>query len=329
MIGQMLSKPEALIERGREVVRIEAAALGELEEMIDEAFVSACNVILNVERRLIVTGMGKSGHVARKIAATFAATGTPAIFIHPSEAAHGDLGMIVSGDVLLVLSNSGNTAELRAILSYGRKLGVPIIGMASRRNSLVVDLADIALMLPAVREACAANIAPTASTTMQLALGDALAMAVMDMRGVSKVHLLSLHPAGSIGLALTPVGDIMHGGDRLPLVNRNSSMVAAVSVMTTGCFGVAGVVDEAQRLVGLITDGDLRRHFAELTTAYAHEVMTPSPKVILAEMLAADALKYLNDNQITAAFVVEDSALTPQPPLGIIHIHDLLRLGLS
>lgn len=319
----------ALVERGREVVRLEANALDLLAEAIDARFAAACELIRNTSRQLVVTGMGKSGHVARKIAATFAATGTPAIYVHPGEAAHGDLGMISAGDVVLVLSNSGNTAELRAILTFARQRGIPVIGVASRKNSLVFDLADIALPLPAVREACAVNVAPTTSTTMQLALGDALAMTVMDMRGVSKNHLRALHPAGSIGLALAPVSDIMHGTDRMPLVGQHAGMPEAISVMTSGCFGLAGVTNADGALVGIITDGDLRRKLGVLATAFAGEVMTPAPKVIPAEMPAGEALVFLNDNKITAAFVVEDAAAGPQVPLGIIHIHDLLRHGLN
>jgi len=319
----------AILRRGRDVVRIEAEALTQLEEALDDNFVAACQTILAVRRQLVVTGMGKSGHIARKVAATFAATGTSAIFIHPSEAAHGDLGMLSRGDVLMVLSNSGNTAELRAILNYARMAKIPIIGIASRRKSAVIELADIPLVLPSVREACAANVAPTTSTTMQLAMGDALAMAVMDMRGVSKAKLLSLHPAGSIGMALTPIGEIMHGAERLPVVDRFAGMPETLSVMTAGCFGLAGVTDEQGHLIGIITDGDLRRRFGVLTTAFAGEVMTPTPKVLPAEMPAGEALVFLNDNQITAAFIVEDPAAGSQAPLGIIHIHDLLRYGLN
>ena len=237
--------------------------------------------------------------------------------------------MIARGDVLLVLSNSGNTSELRSILNYARRVGIPVIGVASRKTSLVIELADIPLILPNVREACSANIAPTTSTTMQLAIGDALAMAVMDMRGISRSHLRSLHPAGSIGLALTSVADIMHCNGNLPLVSHDAGMPEAISVMTSGCFGLAGVVDDTNALVGIITDGDLRRRFGVLTTAFAHEVMTPRPKVIPADMSAGDALVFLNDSQITAVFVVEDPDSGPQAPLGIIHIHDLLRHGLS
>lgn len=318
-----------ILERGREVVQIEADALGLLNAALDESFVQACRIIKGASRQLVITGMGKSGHIGRKVAATFAATGTPAIFIHPGEAAHGDLGMLAQGDVLLVMSNSGNTSELRAILNYARKGGIPIIGMASRRNSLVGELADVTLLLPKVREACAVNVAPTTSTTLQLALGDALAMAVMDMRGVSKSWLRMVHPAGSIGLALAPVAEIMHGEDRMPLVRDTAGMPEVISVMTRGCFGLAGVIDDTGALVGIITDGDLRRRFGVLTTAFARDVMTHAPKVLQAEMPAGEALLFLNDNQITAAFVVEDASIAAPYPLGIIHIHDLLRVGLN
>ncbi len=320
---------DLILARGREVIKAEAAALGQLALLLHGAFSEACRKISRVRRQLVVTGMGKSGHIARKVAATFAATGTPAIYIHPSEAGHGDLGMLNAGDVLLVFSNSGNTSELRAVLTYARRKQIPIIGVAARQNSLLMELADIQLLLPRVPEACTVNVAPTTSTTMQLALGDALAMAVMDMRGVSKSHLRALHPAGSIGLALAPVSEIMHVGGRLPLVSANAGMPEVISVMTLGCFGLAGVTDPSGALVGIITDGDLRRKLGVLSTAFASEVMTPSPKVIPAEMPAGEALVFLNDNKITAAFVVEDPTAGPQVPLGIIHIHDLLRHGLN
>ena len=318
-----------IVGRGRDVIRTEAEALSHLAGLLNQAFSNACTAISCSRRQLVITGMGKSGHIARKIAATFAATGTPAIYIHPSEAGHGDMGMLAEGDVLLVLSNSGNTAELRSVLGYAKRKGIPIIGVASRANSLVIEMADVPLLLPKVREACSENIAPTTSTTMQLALGDALAMTVMDMRGITREQLHELHPSGSIGLSLTPVGELMHGAERLPLVSRDAGMPEAISVMTSGCFGLAGVTDEAGALVGIITDGDLRRRFGVLATAFAREVMTATPKTLAVDMPAGDALVFLNDNQITAAFVVEDPAAGPQAPLGIIHIHDLLRHGLS
>jgi arabinose-5-phosphate isomerase len=316
---------------GRSVLAKEAAALIELEQTLDGSFVAACSAIgKDTVRQLVVTGLGKSGHIARKIAATFAATGTPAIFVHPSEAAHGDMGMVAKGDVLLVLSNSGNTPELQPVMKYAQKLGVPIIGIASGRTSKVVQSADIALILPDVKEACPWNIAPTTSTTMQLALGDALAITVMEMRGVRRNDLHKLHPAGMIGLAMTQVQEVMATDpDRLPLVSDQAAMPETLSVMTSGRFGIAGVLDASGALIGVITDGDLRRHFSVLETALAHQVMTAAPKVISAAMLAEEALIQLNDNKISAAFVVEDPLAGPQKPLGVIHIHDLLRLGLN
>lgn len=318
-----------IIERGKSVIKAEADALAAVEASIGERFAAACQLIVECERQLVITGMGKSGHIGRKIAATFSATGTPAIFVHPSEAGHGDLGKLAPGDVLLVLSNSGNTSELRLILNYAKRLRLPLIGVASRQSSLVMQKADIGLLLPNVREACSANIAPTTSTTMQLALGDALAMAVMDMRGISKPHLQSLHPGGTIGLALTPVAELMHSDERMPLISGLSGMPEAISVMTSACFGIAGVVDADGKLIGIITDGDLRRRFGALGTAFAHEVMTSEPKVIAPNMPAEEALVFLNDNKITAVFVVPDPDGGPQVPLGILHIHDLLRQGLS
>ena len=273
--------------------------------------------------------MGKSGHIGRKLAATLAATGTPSNFVHPAEAAHGDLGMMVPGDVLVVISNSGNTAELRAFLNHAEMLGVVVIGIASRPDSLVITRANIGLCLPNVREACPANIAPTTSTTVQLALCDAIAMVVMDMRGFSRDGMRALHPGGAIGLRLSPVADIMNGSARLPLVAPETPMRDVVSVMTSQGFGIAGVTGDAGSLIGVITDGDLRRHFEALQTSSARDVMSQTPRTILADMLAEEALHFLNDQKITCAFVVEAGSDQPKSsPIGIIHIHDFLRLGM-
>jgi arabinose-5-phosphate isomerase len=319
--------PAAVIARGREVVRIEAEALTLLEQSLDDSFVAACRLIQSVTHRLVVTGMGKSGHIARKLAATFSATGTPAMFLHPAEASHGDLGMVTAGDVLLVLSNSGNTRELHAVVAYARELGVSVIGVTAREESLLAEQANVTLRLPQAREACAANIAPTTSTAMQLALGDALAMAVMDMRGVSKSQLHAFHPGGNIGMQLTPIRDIMHGEAALPLVHEAARMQEVISIMTAGRFGVAGVISAEGDLLGVITDGDLRRHFDQISTAHAADVMTRAPKSLPAEMLAGDALVFLNDAKITAAFVLDRA--NHAKPIGILHIHDLLRFGLN
>ena len=321
---------DAIVARGREVIRLEREALVQLEASLDHNFVAAAEAIFATKRQLVVTGMGKSGHIARKVAATFAATGTPAVFIHPAEAAHGDLGMLVKGDVLLVLSNSGKTAELRAIMAYARALGVGIIGVASHTDSLVMELADTGICLPNLPEACAANVAPTTSTTLQLALGDALAMAVMDMRGVSTALLRDLHPGGSIGLQLTQIAELMHGASELPLVPADAGMPDVISKMTCGRFGIAGVVDGAGSLIGVISDGDLRRRFDVLLTARAADIMTRAPRTLPEDMLAADALLFLNENKITSAFVMDrHDTGHPDRPVGIVHIHDLLRFGLG
>jgi len=319
---------EAILRRGADVIKIEAEALDVLAGSLEDSFVEACEAILTSRGRTIVTGMGKSGHIGRKWAATFAATGTPAIYVHPAEAAHGDLGMMVPGDILIVISNSGNTNELRAFLSYAASIGVPIIAVASRVDCLVMERADIKLCLPATREACPANIAPTTSTTVQLALGDALAMTLMDMRGFSLDRMKALHPGGSLGLRMTPVSEIMHGASRMPLADWSTPMREVVVTMTARGFGVAGVTDSAGRLIGVITDGDIRRHFDDLATSTAEQVMTHDPKTVSSEMLAEDALLLLNENKITSAFVLDRKApVNTGVPIGIVHIHDFLRIG--
>lgn len=319
-----------IISRGQEVIRIESQGLDLLAKSLDDNFAKACHAILQTPGRVVITGIGKSGHIARKVAATLSATGTPAMHLHPAEAAHGDLGMLIQGDTLIVISNSGNTTELRPVLSYAKRLGILIIGIASGRESLVMDQADIPLCLPNVREACSANIAPTTSTTLQLALGDALAMAVMDMRGISHHSLRALHPGGAIGLRLTPVSEIMHKNGSMPVVTGGAFVPDVISTMTRGGFGIAGVLDAAGRLIGVITDGDLRRHFSQLATAIAEEIMTPSPKTLPSDMLLEDALLLLNESKITAAFVLPPPTIgLDSSPVGIVHIHDFLRVGLG
>lgn len=321
---------ESILRRGKEVIRIEAEALDLLANCLETSFVEACEAILSSPGRVVVTGMGKSGHIGRKWAATMAATGTPAIYVHPAEAAHGDLGMLVPGDILVVISNSGNTSELRAFLHYAASIRVKVVGVASRRDSLVIESADIKLCLPVTREACPANIAPTTSTTVQLALGDALAMALMDLRGFSRDRMKVLHPGGSLGLRLTPISEMMHGASSMPLVARSAPMRDVVVTMTSMGFGIAGVVDSAGRLVGVITDGDLRRHFDELSSITAEDVMTSKPKTVSADALAEEVLVFLNDNKITSAFVLDRQApVNTGVPIGIVHVHDFLRIGLG
>jgi len=317
---------EAVMGHGRTVLEVEAAALAQLSEMLDDEFARAVELILQTRGRVVVSGMGKSGHIARKMAATFASTGTPAIFVHPGEAAHGDLGMLIDGDLLVVLSNSGATAELRPITQYARRLDCPIIGITSQRHSPMTQIAAASLILPKVRETCPVNISPTTSTTMMLALGDALAVATMSMRGISRAQLELLHPGGVIGSRLMPVNDIMHAGDKLPLVAATLPMHDVLVTMTEKSLGIAGVVDPAGQLIGTITDGDLRRNINRLLERTAADVMTRHPKTIPDGTYAEDALDILSANKITALFVMDHDA--PETPIGLVHIHDFHRLGM-
>ncbi len=308
---------------GREVVETEGRALIDLAAFLDESFSDAVALLVETKQRVIVSGMGKSGHVGRKIAATLASTGTPALFVHPAEAAHGDLGMITPGDLLLILSNSGTTSELKAVVQHAKRVGSPIIAVASRHMSPLMQSADVKLLLPTAREACPVNIAPTTSTTLMLALGDALAVATMRVRGLTRERLQLLHPGGAIGDRLQPIDPLMHTGDSLPLVTPNTPMVEVVIEMTRKSFGIAGVVDGGS-LIGVITDGDLRRHTEQLFSCKAGEVMTPDPKVVPEGTFCEDALAMLQEHRITALFVTAHDA--PDRPVGLVHIHDFTRL---
>lgn len=316
-----------ILAHGREVLRIETEALVRLGDQLDESFARAVQLILAVRGRVVVSGMGKSGHIARKMAASFASTGTPAIFVHPGEAAHGDLGMLLPGDLLICLSNSGATPELRPIMAYAASLGCPLVGITAQAHSNLGQAADAALILPKAREACPENIAPTTSTTLMLALGDALVVAAMKMRGISRADIEKLHPGGSIGLRLLPVSRIMHAGDALPLVPADMPMREVLVVMTEKALGVAGVVDGAGHLVGAVTDGDLRRNFDRLADSCAQDVMTRAPKTIIDGTYAEDALALLTANRITSLFVMDHEE--PERPVGLVHVHDFNRLGLG
>jgi arabinose-5-phosphate isomerase len=331
---------DGVLARAREVIDTEARTLDRLAESLGNTFVAACEMLCATKGRIVVAGIGKSGHICRKIAATLSATGSPAIYLHPGEAAHGDLGMVVEGDVVLALSNSGDTAELQVLYDHAENRGIQVVGITSRRGSLVARRSDICILVPPAREACPVNVAPTSSTTQQLALGDAIAMVLMDMRGFSRESVKALHPGGVIGLRLRSVSELMHGPDKLPLVALDLPMENVISRMTSTGFGIAGVVDDEGRLAGIITDGDLRRHIKVLDKVTAQEVMTSQPKVLSAGMAAEDALRFINDAQITCAFVVTDEpqraviergqlAMERQIPIGIVHMHDFLRLGLS
>ena len=321
------SDAEAILDHGRAVLDLEAQALVRLSFALDLEFASAVELILRTNGRVVVSGMGKSGHIARKMAATFASTGTPAIFIHPGEAAHGDLGMLLAEDLLVVLSNSGATSELKPILHYADRLGCPIIAITAQRHSPIGQAATNCLTLPRVSEACPVNISPTTSTTLMLALGDALAVATMSMRGVSREQLERLHPGGSIGTRLLPINEIMHSGDALPLVPMESPMRHVLVTMTEKSLGIAGVVDAEGRLVGTITDGNLRRNVERLLTCVASEVMTVNPKTIADGTYVEDARAIMSATRITALFVMDHDA--PERPIGVVHIHDFGRLGLT
>lgn len=322
-----------VLGRGRAVVRAELGGLARLEAALDEggalaqAFPRAAAMIARAPGRAVVCGLGKSGLIARKIAATMSATGRPAVFVHAGDAAHGDLGMMVAGDVLLLLSQSGNTGDLRAVLGHARRIGAGVVGITGQARSLLGEGADVALVLPEAAEAGFAGDvpgwAPTTSAAMQLALGDALALAVMELRGVGRAAVAALHPGGAIGLALTPVEALMHRGG-LPLVPRRMAMRDVIPVITSCRFGLAGVVDGDGALVGVISDGDLRRHLAVLGEASAGEVMTAPARSLRADMAGEDALMMMSEAKITAAFVVGGRRV-----LGIVHIHDLLQVGLN
>lgn len=311
------------IAHGRTVIDQEIAGLAALKDALGAEFARAVAVLAECRGRIILTGMGKSGHVARKIAATMASTGTPAHFVHPGEASHGDLGMITGTDVVIALSNSGETAELSDIIGYCKRFGIPLIAMVRRKTSMLVEAATVALVLPETPEASPVN-APTTSTTMMMALGDALAVALMERRGFTREHFSVFHPGGKLGKAFIRVRDLMHAGDQLPLVDAATPMREVILTMTQKTFGCAGVV-EGGKLAGIITDGDLRRHLSpDMLSLTAKEIMTKNPLSIRPAALAAEALGIMNQRAITTLFVVEEGV-----PQGILHIHDCLRAGIA
>lgn len=318
----------ASIAVARRVLRMEIEGLRMLIEGLDQGFADAVELLAAAVGRVIVTGMGKSGHVARKIAATLASTGTPAQFVHPGEASHGDLGMIAPGDAVIALSNSGETAELADILAYTRRFRIPLIAMTRRAGSSLAEAADVALLLPESAEACPMGLAPTTSTTMMLALGDALAVAMLEQKGFSESDFQILHPGGQLGRRLLRVDDIMHSGQAVPLVPPGTVMADAILTMTAKSFGCVGVLDVEGRLIGIVTDGDLRRHMSgELLTSSVDAVMSRHPRTIRPRALAAEAVNVMNAQtpQITCLFVVDEA----MRPLGILHIHDCLRAGVA
>jgi arabinose-5-phosphate isomerase len=294
-----------------------------LRNGLSEGFVAAVDLIRTVEGRVIVTGMGKSGHVGAKIASTLASTGTPALFVHPAEASHGDLGMITKSDVILALSWSGETAELKNLTDYSRRYRIGLIAMTVNPDSTLGKAADVVLAMPNAREACPHNLAPTTSSLMQLALGDALAIALLESRGFTAVDFGLLHPGGKLGALLKTVRDLMHSGDEIPLAQLGTRMSDALIEITRKGLGCVGIVDNKGLLVGIITDGDLRRHMRhDLLDQRVENVMTRAPKTVRPDQLISETLEILNSRKVTALFAIED-----QRPVGIIHVHDLLRAG--
>ncbi len=307
------------------VIRQESRALARMAEELSDRFIDATELLATVRGRIVVSGMGKSGHIANKIAATFASTGAPALFVHPAEASHGDLGMITDADALLVLSNSGETPELADLVNYTKRFRIPLVAIVGRASSTLAEAATIALILPDEPEAGTLGLAPTTSTTMMLALGDALAVALLERKGLTAEDFKLYHPGGKLGRRLIRVADIMHAGDALPLVPADMAMAEALIAMTAKRFGCVGVINGQGSLIGIVTDGDLRRHMdANLLRRPVRQIMTHSPKTIQPGALGVEAVGMMNERAITSLFVVEGKR-----PIGIIHIHDCLRAGLA
>ena len=315
------ASPIGVLEFGRAILHDEARALDALADSLGESFQRAVDLIFDCKGKLIVSGLGKSGHVARKIAATFASTGTTAVFLHLAEAIHGDLGMAAGGDVAILISQSGETSELEAVIDHFQRASIPIVGITGHPGTMLADASTAALVLPHWAEVGPESVAPTTSTTMTLALGDALAMTVMRQKGFTRHDFGRLHPGGSLGARLKPVRRLMHGGDSLPLTRVDSSMHDTIVEMSAKRLGLIGVTDTDGYLVGVITDGDLRRNIERGLDHSAAEFMTSDPKTVGPDDLVDDALPLFDDFKITALFVVEDDGRGKRP-VGVLHIHD-------
>jgi arabinose-5-phosphate isomerase len=315
------------LRTAKRVLDMEADALKQLSRGLGAGFVAALDALASATGRIVVTGMGKSGHVARKIAATLASTGSPAFFVHPAEASHGDLGMITPSDAILALSNSGETTELADLIVYAKRHNIPLVGMTSRAGSALAEAATVALILPPAEEACPNGLAPTTSTTLMMGLGDALAVALLERKEFSADDFQLLHPGGQLGRKLLRVSDLMHKGEEVPLTGPDTRMSDTLLLMTAKSFGCVGVVDDKGRLAGIVTDGDLRRHMEPgLLDRRAGDIMTLKPKTIRPSALASEAVATMNTKRqaVTCLFVVDDGK-----PVGILHIHDFLRAGVA
>ena len=314
------------LSAARRVLTMAADALTGLADMLNGDFSHAVGLMLAAKGRIIVSGMGKSGHVARKTAATLSSTGTPAYFVHPAEASHGDMGTITRQDVLLLLSWGGETAELSDLITYAKRHRIPIIAIGANPDSTLVKAADVKLILPRAPEACPMGMAPTTSTTMMMSLGDALAVALMERKGFSPDQYRDFHPGGSLGRALVRVSELMHSGDAVPLAAPDTPMRDVLLTMAAGMLGCVGIVDDGGALVGIVTDGDIRRHAAGIESRKARDVMTEGPKVARPDQLAAEALALMTEKKITQLFVLAEG---DGAPAGVIHIHDCLRAGIA
>ncbi|WP_444896349.1 KpsF/GutQ family sugar-phosphate isomerase [Microbulbifer sp. EKSA008] len=318
---------DLILEAGRRTVRMETEAVAALENRVNGEFQRACEMIMQCRGRTIVTGMGKSGHIGRKIAATLASTGTPSFFVHPGEASHGDLGMITRDDVVIAISNSGSSAEVLTLLPLLKRLGIPLISMAGKTDSPLAQAAEVNLDISVATEACPLNLAPTSSTTVTLVMGDALAVALLEARGFTAEDFAFSHPGGALGRRLLlKVEDVMHAGDELPQVTPETLLSKALLEMTSKGFGMTTIVNSDGELLGVFTDGDLRRVIDQkiaLDKAVMEEVMSRRPKTVSADTLAAESLRIMEDYKITA-LVVEDEA---HHPVGVLHMHDILRAG--
>lgn len=319
------SRRAAVEARACRVLETEAAGLAQLAAHLPEDFARIVELILSTSGRVAVSGIGKSGHVGSKIAATLASTGTRAFFVHPSETSHGDLGMIGDDDILILISNSGETTELGDLLAYARRFAIPVVGISKRVDSTLMRASDYRLTLPDAEEACGIGMAPTTSSTMTMALGDALAAALMEQRGFTREDFRKLHPGGKLGAQLAHVSQFMHGPEKVPVVTSTTPMTETLLTMTSAGFGLAGVVSEEGRLTGVVTDGDLRRHMDGLLERTAGEVATREPVTVSPTTMAADALALMNGRGVTVLLVVDER----RHPAGVLHIHDLLRAGVA
>ncbi len=312
-----------IIKEAKIVLKIEIDSAKTLSSSFNQSFYNVVKTIFDTQGRVVVTGIGKSGHIANKISATFSSTGTPSQFVHPTEASHGDLGSITNTDCILAVSNSGQSNELSDVINYAKRFNIPLLSISSNKKGLLYSKSDHAILFRKPKEACPLNLAPTSSTTMTLMIGDAIAISLLKMRGFEKSHFSKFHPGGNLGKDLVKLSEVMHGIKELPLVKESDLMSKVLLVITKKSFGCVGVINKSKNLVGIITDGDLRRNMKkDIINKMAYEVMTKNPKVAKANTLVGEALNMMNSNKITSLFVCTD-----KKPIGIVHVHDLLRLS--